>query len=167
MTARNLTRSTALATVGLALVLVVAGGAALAAPKSQKAPPLDNGGLAFAELPPQKLAPGQCALFLWARTTPARRFLMATQNPASARVSLDGRTLDVPLTAWDGEAFYGVHDTQTFTGDGITLTVRFTAEARKGLVGGLVVPSASVEYRDAAGWETVIPAAGMIACQPG
>ncbi|MBX3479206.1 MAG: hypothetical protein KF842_02320 [Caulobacter sp.] len=166
MTPRTPQGRKALIAAGLVMALTFAGSVALAAPKSQKAPPLDNGGLAFAELPPQELAAGQCALFLWARTSPPRRFLMATQNPASARVSLDGRTLDLPLSAWDGEAVYGVHETQTFAGEGVTLTVRFTAEERKGLVGGLVVPSASVEYRDAAGWETVIPAAGMIACQP-
>lgn len=167
MTARKLPGLGAVVGAGLAIALALVAVPSLAAPRSQKAPPLDNGGLVFAELPPQELAPGQCALFLWARTTPARRFLMATQNPASARVSLDGRTLDVPLTAWDGEAVYGLHEIQTFSGDGITLTVRFSAEERKGLVGGLVAPNATVEYRDAAGWETVIPAAGMIACQPG
>ena len=160
-------RSTKTLLTGLLVASLLASApASLAAPKSQKAPPLDNAGLVFAELPPQELASGQCVLFLWARTSPARRFLMATQNPASARVSLNGRTMDLPLTEWDGESAYGLHEVQVFSGEGITLTVRFTAEARKGLVGGMVAPEASVEYRDAAGWETVIPAAGMLACQP-
>jgi|GEM_PF-1676574 len=157
--------STFLSAVVAASVLMISP-ASMAAPKSQKAPPLDNAGLIFAEIPPQELASGQCALFLWARTSPARRFLMATQNPASARVSLNGKTLDLPLTEWDGDSVYGLYEVQVFSGEGITLTVRFTAEARKGLVGGLVAPEASVEYRDAAGWETVIPAAGILACQP-
>lgn len=140
---------------------------ALAAPKTQKAPAPNDGGVPFGELAQQQLAPGQCALFLWANTSPARRILMATQNPASARVVMKGKTLDLPLTAWDGEQVMGLYQEQTFSGEGLTVTVRFRAEAPRGLVGGVVARDGSVELKDATGWETVVPAAGMIACQPG
>ena len=141
--------------------------AALAAPKTQNAPAPNDGGVPFGELAQQKLAPGQCALFLWANTSPARRILMATQNPASARVVMKGRTLDLPLTAWDGEQVMGLYEEQTFTGEGLTLTVRFRGETPNGLIGGVVARDGSVELKDATGWETVVPAAGMIACQAG
>lgn len=146
---------------------VLAATTALAAPKSQNAPAPNDGGVPFGELAPQKLASGQCALFLWANTAPARRILMATQNPASARVVMKGKTVDLPLTAWDGDQVMGLYEQQTFSGDGLTLTVRFRAEAPRGLVGGVVARDGSVELKDAAGWETVVPAAGMIACQAG
>jgi len=148
------------------LALVLVAGPALAAPKPQKAPAPNDGGVPFQEIAQQQLAPGQCALFLWARTSPARRILMATQNPASARIALKGKTLDLPLTAWDGEAHLGIHELQTFTAGGVTLTVRFNGQPRQGLIGGLVAEDGSVEMRDTQGWETVVPAAGMIACQP-
>lgn len=139
--------------------------AVLAAPRPQNAPAPNDGGVPFGELAPQKMASGQCALFLWADTAPARRILMATQNPASARVVMKGKTLDLPLTAWEGEQHMGLHEQQTFSGQGLTLTVRFRAESPRGLVGGVVAREASVELRDSAGWETVVPSAGMIACQ--
>ncbi len=140
--------------------------AAQAAPKTQNAPKPNDGGVPFGELAQQQLAPGQCALFLWAKTSPARRILMATLNPASARVVMKGKTLDLPLTAWDGEQVMGLYEEQTFTGQGLTLTVRFHGQAPKGLIDGIVARDGSVELKDAAGWETVVPAAGMIACQP-
>jgi hypothetical protein len=148
------------------ILLGVMATAAIAAPKVQNAPAPNDEGVPFGELAQQQLAPGQCALFLWAKTSPARRILMATLNPASARVVMKGKTLDLPLTAWDGEQVMGLYEEQTFTGGGLTLTVRFRAEAPKGLIGGLVAREGSVEVKDAAGWETVVPAAGMIACQP-
>jgi hypothetical protein len=140
--------------------------ALLAAPKAQKAPAPNDGGVPFQEIAQQQLAPGQCALFLWARTSPARRILMATQNPASARIALKGKTLDLPLTAWDGEAHMGIHEVQTFSANGVTITVRFDGKSREGLIGGLVAENGSVEMKDAEGWELVVPAAGMLACQP-
>jgi hypothetical protein len=145
--------------------VALAATAALAAPRPQNAPAPNDGGVPFGELAPQKLANGQCALFLWANTSPARRILMATQNPASARVVMKGKTLDLPLTSWDGEQVMGLYEQQTFSGEGVTLTVRFRPEATRGLVGGVVARDGSVELKDAAGWETVVPAAGMIACQ--
>jgi hypothetical protein len=150
--------------LALAALLLTAN-AAFAAPKAQNAPAPNDGGVPFGELAPQKLAPGQCALFLWANTAPARRILMATQNPASARVVMKGKTLDLPLTAWDGEQVMGLYEEQTFTGQGLTLIVRFRAEAPRGLVGGVVARDGSVELKGIDGWETVVPAAGMIACQ--
>lgn len=154
------------AALALALALAPVGaGAQSRAQKPQKAPAPNNQGVPFAALPPQILAPGQCGLFLWARTTPPRLILMAVQNPGVARVSYKGKTLDLPLTAWDGEVAFGQYETQTFTGDGLTLTVTIRAEPATGLLGGAVVRQASVQYRDAEGWETVIATAGMIACQ--
>ena len=163
------------AATGLTAALALALALAPAAPqpafaqsraqKAQKAPAPNDQGVPFAALPPQILAPGQCGLFLWARTTPPRLILMAVQNPGVARVSYKGKTIDLPLTAWDGEAAFGQYETQTFTGDGLTLTVTIRAEPATGLLGGAVVRQASVQYRDAEGWETVIATAGMIACQ--
>jgi hypothetical protein len=78
---------------------------------------------------------------------------------------MKGKTIDLPLTAWDGEQVMGLYEQQTFAGQGLTLTVRFRGETPNGLIGGVVAREGSVELKDAAGWETVVPAAGMIACQ--
>jgi len=118
------------------------------------------------ELPPQTLTRGQCALVLWSRTTPARRIFMGLNAPPSARVQRGGRTLTLARTAASGEAAYGHPPVQTYSGEGLTLTASVEFDEGEGLVGGAVVPSAAVTLRDETGVETVIPAGGLLACQP-
>lgn len=117
------------------------------------------------EIPAQRLDSGQCALFLWTRGSPPRRVFMALQSPALARVKVGGRVLDLPRVGWEGEAVFGHPAMQRFAGSGLELKVTIQADARSGLVGGAVAPTATIEYRSADGWETVIPAAGMVGCQ--
>ncbi len=141
-------------------------GLAAASPAWAEAAPAPTGGLPLEALPTQTLASGQCALFLWARTTPPRRVFMALQDPAVARIRVDGRSVDLPRTAAEGESAYGHAPMQRYAGEGITLTMAIQMDARSGLVGGAVIPNGSLEYRDARGWETIIPVAGMVGCQP-
>lgn len=149
--------------IAAALVLSLA---ALDAARAVEAAPAPAGaGLPFQELPTQTLAKGQCALFLWARTSPPRRVFMALQDPAVARVRIAGKSVDLPRTAWEGEGVYGHYQRQTYAADGVTLDVTVQMDGRSGLVGGAVVPTGAIEYRDAAGWQTVIPVAGMVGCQ--
>ena len=91
---------------------------------------------------------------------------MALQDPAVARIRIEGRSVDLPRTAAEGESAYGHAPMQRYEGEGITLTMTIQMDARSGLVGGAVIPTGSLEYRDAKGWETVIPVAGMVGCQP-
>ncbi|CAN1558664.1 hypothetical protein MCEMIH16_02531 [Caulobacteraceae bacterium] len=147
---------------GLALALLLAEpGRALA-----EDAPAPTGVLPLEGLPTQTLASGQCALFLWARTTPPRRVLMALQDPAIARIRLDGKSLDLPRVAAEGEALYGHFPVQRFEGEGVSVSVTIQMDARSGLVGGVVVPAGWLEYRDRKGWETIVPVAGMVGCQP-
>lgn len=139
---------------------------ASSSPALAEAAPAPTGGLPLEALPTQTLASGQCALFLWARTTPPRRVFMALQDPAMARIRIDGRSVDLARTAAEGEGAYGHAPMQRYEGEGITLTMTIQMDARSGLVGGAVVPTGSLEYRDARGWETIIPVAGMVGCQP-
>ncbi len=152
-----------LGAIGGACVAVSLGAAS---PALAEAAPARTGGLPLEALPTQALASGQCALFLWARTTPPRRVFMALQDPAVARIRINGRSVDLPRTAAEGESAYGHAPMQRYEGEGITLTMTIQMDARSGLVGGAVIPTGSLEYRDAKGWETVIPVAGMVGCQP-
>ena len=136
--------------------------AAAAAAVILAAPPAEVG---LQEIPAQRLESGQCALFLWTRDQPPKRVFVALQSPAVARVKVDGRVLELARVAWEGEAQFGHPPMQRFAGAGLELTVRIQTDTRSGLVGGAVAPAATIEYRTA-GWETVVPAAGMIGCQP-
>lgn len=119
----------------------------------------------FEELPPQRLDSGQCALFLWTRETPPRRVFMALQTPALARLKINGGIVELPRVSAEGEAVFGHPPVQRYAGAGYEMTVRIQAEVRSGMAGGAVAPSASIEYRSADGWQTVIPAAGIVGCQ--
>lgn len=138
----------------------------MASPAWAETAPVPTGGLPLEALPTQTLASGQCGLFLWARTSPPRRVFMALQDPAMARIRIEGRSVDLPRTAAEGESAYGHTPMQRYEGEGIVLTMRIEMDARSGLVGGAVIPTGSLEYRDAKGWETIIPVAGMVGCQP-
>ena len=148
-----------------AIVLAGALLAGCAATGPDRTPPPAAAGLPLSELPAQNLQKGQCAMFLWARTTPPRRVFMALHDPAMARIVVGTRTLDLPRTGWSGEASFGHYPEQRFAGPGFDLRVSVQMDARPGLSGGAVVPSGLVEYRDNTGAETLIPVAGMVACQ--
>lgn len=151
--------------IAAALTLALSLAALDAARAAETAPAPAGTGLPLQELPTQTLAKGQCALFLWARTTPPQRVFMALQDPAIARVRIGGRSVDLPRTAWEGEGVYGHYQRQSYAANGVTLDVTVQMDARSGLVGGAVVPTGAIEYRDAAGWQTVVPVAGMVGCQ--
>lgn len=121
--------------------------------------------LQLEEIPVQRLEPGQCTLFLWTRDSPPRRVFMALQAPAIARVRVAGRVVDLPRVGWEGAAVFGHPAVQRYAGDGLELTVRIETDGRSGLVGGAVAPRATIEYRAEGGWETVVPAAGIVGCQ--
>lgn len=117
------------------------------------------------ELPTQTLRSGQCALVLWTRTTPARRVFMAINDPAGAKVQVGGRTVDMARTAWSGDAVFNHYPQQSFSGGGWTVKTVVDFDTRSGIVGGAVAPSGTLELTDAKGLSTVLPVAGMVACQ--
>jgi hypothetical protein len=119
---------------------------------------------ALEELPAQTLGSGQCALILWSNPAQPKRIAMTVDEPAIARIQIDGRLLQLPRVSARGEAIHGMFPEQTYRGEGISLAVSFGAEPRE-LTAGAVIPTAVVEYTDASGWAAVIPAAGMIACR--
>lgn len=122
------------------------------------APPL-------AELPTQQLSRGQCALVLWSRNATPVRFLVTLDQPAVAHVMVQGRIVQLARVQQTGQSLYGQFPQQHYRGEGISLQVSFARTDARELAGGAVVSSAVVEYVDAAGWTSIIPSAGLIACQ--
>lgn len=123
------------------------------------------GAPALAELPTQLLARGQCALVLWSRNSMPVRFVVTLDQPAVARVSVKGRVVELARVGQSGQSIHGQFPEQQYRGEGISLEVSFVADDARQLAGGAVVSSAVVEYVDPAGWTSIIPAVGLIACQ--
>jgi hypothetical protein len=133
------------------------------APKST--PATMTSGPVLGELPPQDLARGQCALVLWAQQMPPQRVFVSLNDPAIARVDVGGKVVELARVSQSGQPLFGQFPKTHYRGGGLSLDVSFVADKAKELNGGAVVSSALVEYVDAQGWTTVIPAAGLIGCQ--
>ncbi len=117
------------------------------------------------ELPMQDLGRGQCALVLWAQRASPQRLLVTLNQPAVARIEVEGKTIELARVAQSGQPLFGQYPETRYRGEGLSLGVSFTIDTAKGLNGGAVVSSAVVEYVDAKGWMTIIPTAGLIGCQ--
>lgn len=120
------------------------------------APPL-------AELPPQRLAPGQCALFLWDRAS-GTRIAMLGQSPPVLRLMLEGRSTDLPAEARDGEPVLGFAPNSRYRAPTRHYDVRLAIEPAAG--GGAVVRDGSLTITEADGTAVVLPVAGLAGCQP-
>lgn len=145
------------------LLAACAGGPTLDHPPAAVADPM--GAAALSELPTQVLAQGQCALVLWSRNSTPVRFAVMLDQPAIARVSMKGRVVELTRVSQNGQSIHGQFPEQHYRGAGMALEVSFMPEDARLLAGGAVVSSAVVEFDDPAGWTSIVPAVGVIACQ--
>jgi hypothetical protein len=160
----------ALALAAAALTLPAAaqerGGRRQAAPPPaapQAAPPGPIGPLA--ELPPQTLAPGQCALFLWERAPSARRLAMLSAAPPFARVMTATGQRDLSQIAAAGEPRFGLTPEASYGDGALTLSVDLRFEEAQGLVGGALARDGALSVAIAGGETLVIPVAGILGCR--
>lgn len=115
----------------------------------------------FAELPPQVLARGQCALFLWDRAS-GKRIAMLGRTPALLRAIIDGRTTDLPAEARAGDEVMGFAPISRYRADGRQFEVRLTI--MPATAGGAVVRDGSLTITEADGSAVVLPVAGLAGC---
>lgn len=115
----------------------------------------------FAELPPQVLEPGQCALFLWDRAS-ATRIAMLGRNPPFLRAVIDGRSTDLPAERQEGEAVLGFAPVSRYRSANRSFEVRLTI--LPATVGGAVVQGGSLTITEADGSAVVLPVAGLAGC---
>lgn len=153
--------------------LIAALAACSSAPKPEATPASRSStsqaiaGVPDAGLPPQRLAPGKCGLFLWGMSAPRQFVLFAESPAASALVLLDGKPVSLPMTASGGEVF-GQFVTEMKFAEAATRTeVKVTLKPGDVLEGGQRVDSGNILYRNADGWETILPVTGVRACMPG
>lgn len=118
-------------------------------------------------LPPQKLAAGECGLFLWGMAAP-RRFIFFTEpSSGEALVLHNGAAQRLIVTNTDGEVFGQFFtETQYLSADG-TWSVNLSLKPGEMLEGGQRVESGRLVTTGADGWETVLPVTGVRACIPG
>ena len=115
----------------------------------------------LAELPPQPLPAGECALFLWDRAS-TRRFAMLGRNPALLRLVIDGRLTDLPVTTTEGAQVLGFAATSRYRSATRSYEARLTI--LPATAGGAVVRDGSLTITEADGSARVLPVAGLAGC---
>lgn len=117
----------------------------------------------LAELPPQQLARGSCALFLWDRAS-GRRIAMLGNAPALLRVVIDGRSIDLPQDRAEGAAVMGFAANASYRSAARRFDTRLVIEPAT--VGGAVVRDGSLTITADDGSAIVTPVAGIAGCRP-
>ncbi|WP_394647752.1 hypothetical protein [uncultured Sphingomonas sp.] len=128
------------------------------------APSATIDGLPIGALPQQALPARGCAAYLFSTGTTRTLAAVATADPATLRLVIDGKVIDVPRTGATGTAPLGLNAENVYRASDLVATVNMTIELRQNLTAGAAVPSATLRL-DRAGRDTVVvPLAGLVGC---
>jgi len=122
--------------------------------------------IAVGALSPRELSEGQCAMFLWAKQAQTR-FIFFAGSDGSAVMMLNGKERSFSRTAAEGNPAFGQFTRQRFDAGGWRAALTVEVEARRGLLGGAVIPRGALRVSEPEGWERILPVAGLIACKSG
>ena len=121
-------------------------------------------GLPIGALPQQALPARGCAAYLFSTGTTRVLAAMATADPATLRLVIDGRTVDLPRTGAVGTALLGLNAESVYRGGDMVATVQMTIELRQNLTAGAAVPSATLRLDRQGRDSVVMPLAGLVGC---
>lgn len=119
--------------------------------------------LTLAELPPQKLSPGQCAMFLWDRASRQRIVMWPTAQPLTIALA----TGPIPLTATPGTGsgtpVLGLLPKATFASPTLTAEIDLTiVPSAAGTTA--TIPEGILTLTAPDGEALITPVAGLIGC---
>jgi hypothetical protein len=140
----------------IALLLAVAAQAAPVTPAPATPVP---GAIGRQDLP----AKG-CAAYLWSATD-RQLVAMATADPATIRIAIGGRTIDLARSGGDGPGKLGFADASEYRRDDITARLTMEVVQQEGLTAGAKVPAGSLQIDRAGQDGIVVPVAGLIGCR--
>lgn len=114
-------------------------------------------------LPDAALPKGGCGMILWTLDIERPIPVFRAVSQKGAEIVVDGKLRPLALAEADGGSGFGVYETQKFTGDGLTVSVR--VRFGLGFDGGSYLERGLVSIEKEDGWKTVIPAAGIAGCR--
>lgn len=118
-------------------------------------------------LPAQKLAPGECGLFLWGMAAPRKFVFFLKANTGDGLVLIDDKSQALRMVSARGEVFGQFLTEMGFSAAGENTRVSVTLNPGETLEGGQRVKSGNLLFTGTDGWETVLPVTGVRACMPG
>lgn len=142
--------------------LLLASVAATGANAKPEPPALAASALPLAELPPQEMANGSCAMFLWERST-RRRVLMATAQPATVKVIHNGKATLLAQASAENAPVLGFTPIARYAGEAFSIGLDLTIDANE--AGNAIVRDGTLTYTAADGAAVVAPVAGIIGCK--
>ncbi|WP_034159839.1 hypothetical protein [Sphingomonas sp. ERG5] len=149
------------------LMLLAADKAKPAAPPPP--PPASIDGLPIGGIARQDLPASGCAAYLWSVGQTRTLVAMASADPASVRLSIEGRQIDVPRTGQQGggqqdAGGFGFSDVTEYEGDGVKAVLDMTITTRGDLKDGATVPEATLRIERAGKDSIILPVMGLIGC---
>lgn len=123
-------------------------------------------GFDIGALPPQRLEPGECGLFLFAPRPTPRFVFFSNATTGYARMLLDGEEVVLSRSAAEGEVFDQNFADTSYVAPAIGLHLRVRVRPGAPAEGGTEIDAGSLNLRRKGGWSVVIPVAGASTCQP-
>lgn len=118
-------------------------------------------------LPPQRLTPGECGLFLWGMAAPRKFVFFAKATSGDALVLIDDAPKTLAMAGASGDVFGQFLTEMEYAGAASARRVKVSLKPGEVLEGGQRVESGTILFIGADGWETVLPVTGVRACMPG
>jgi hypothetical protein len=113
--------------------------------------------------PDAALPKGDCGMILWTLDVERPIPVLRVISQKGAEVVIDGKLQELQLAEADGGTGFGIYEAQTFSGEGVTVSVR--VRFGLGFDGGSYLERGLVSIERADGWKAVIPAAGIAGCR--
>lgn len=121
-------------------------------------------GLPIGVIGRQALPPKGCAAYFFTATAKRELVAMATADPATLRLAIDGATIDVARATQSGTGDYGFAASTVYRGAEVTATLDMTVARRADLTSGAAVPEASLRVDRPGKDGFVVPLQGLIGC---
>jgi hypothetical protein len=121
-------------------------------------------GLPIGELARQTLPAQGCAAYLFSKGKTNVLAAMATAQPATLRIALDGKVTDFARTDQSGDDHFGIAGETQYRGGDVTLSLNITVAEHSDLTQGGAVPEAVLRIDRPDHDSVAIPLAGLIGC---
>ena len=117
------------------------------------------------KLPPQALPVRGCAAYLWSLQDRSL-VTMATADPATLRLVIDDKVVDLPQESRTGPGGFGLPTRGVYRQGGVMAALDLTFATRADLTDGGGVPEATLTIARDGADVMVLPVAGMVGCAP-
>ncbi len=117
------------------------------------------------ELKGQKLAVGECGMFLFASRPEPRFVFFAEATSGVAKMVLDGKTVQLQRLEGSGALFDLHYENQSFASPDQSISVKVNVTEARAQTGGFRVSRAAIRITSPAGWDMVVPVGGATSCQ--